>query len=63
MTVGLVMIVKDEALILPRLAASVKNHIDYWTVVDTGSTDSTTQVAQDVFAPVPGQVPLATGDQ
>ena len=56
MTVGLVMIVKDEALILPRLAASVKNHIDYWTVVDTGSTDSTTQVAQDVFAPVPGQV-------
>ena len=56
MTVGLVMIVKDEEAILPRLAASVKDHIDYWTVVDTGSSDNTIQVAQDAFAPVPGQV-------
>jgi len=56
MTVGLVMIVKDESAILPRLADSVKDHVDYWTVIDTGSTDDTIETAKRVFAPVPGQV-------
>jgi glycosyltransferase involved in cell wall biosynthesis len=56
MTVGLVMIVKDEAAVLPRLADSVRDHIDYWTVVDTGSTDDTLEVLDRIFTPVPGQV-------
>jgi glycosyltransferase involved in cell wall biosynthesis len=54
--VGLVMIVKNEAAILPRLADSVRDHIDYWTIVDTGSTDETIGVIDRIFTPVPGQV-------
>ena len=56
MTVGLIMIVKNEEKTLPRLAASVKDQIDHWTVVDTGSTDATLEVLEHVFDPVPGEV-------
>jgi hypothetical protein len=55
-TVGLVMIVKDESLTLPRLAASLADQIDHWTLVDTGSTDGTQAVARQVFAGVRGQM-------
>lgn len=55
-TVGLVMIVKNEATTLPRLEASLAGQIDYWTIVDTGSTDATKDVARRVFAGVPGQL-------
>ncbi len=40
-TVGLAMIVKNEARTLPRLAASLDGQLDHWTIVDTGSTDGT----------------------
>jgi glycosyltransferase involved in cell wall biosynthesis len=56
MTVGLVMIVKNEVAILPRLADSVRDHIDHWTVVDTGSTDLTIDTVYAVFAGIPGTV-------
>jgi Glycosyl transferase family 2 len=55
-TVGLAMIVRNESSTLPRLASTLANQIDHWTVVDTGSTDNTVQVAQKVFSYVPGQV-------
>jgi glycosyltransferase involved in cell wall biosynthesis len=55
-TVGLAMIVKNEALTLPRLAASLDGQLDHWTIVDTGSTDNTIEVARSVFAGVPGEV-------
>lgn len=55
-TVGLAMIVKDEARTLPRLAASLDGQLDHWTVVDTGSTDHTIDVAREVFDGVPGEV-------
>jgi hypothetical protein len=55
-SVGLVMIVKDEARTLPRLAASIAGQIDHWTIVDTGSSDGTQDVAGRIFAGVPGQV-------
>ena len=35
------MIVKNEAQVLPRLFRSVKDYIDYYVIVDTGSTDDT----------------------
>ena len=35
------MIVKNEAPVLPRLFRSVKDYIDYYVIVDTGSTDDT----------------------
>jgi len=50
------MIVRDEALTLPRLAASVIDQVDCWTVVDTGSVDGTKEVARKVFGHLPGEV-------
>ena len=38
------MIVKNEAKVLPRLIASVKDYIDYYVIVDTGSTDETMEL-------------------
>jgi tetratricopeptide (TPR) repeat protein len=38
------MIVKNEVKVLPRLIASVKNYIDYYVIVDTGSTDETIEL-------------------
>jgi hypothetical protein len=35
------MIVKNEVKVLPRLFRSVKDFIDYYVIVDTGSTDET----------------------
>ena len=35
------MIVKNEAHVMPRLIESVKDVIDYYVIVDTGSTDGT----------------------
>ena len=37
----LCMIVKNETPVLPRLFRSVKDYIDYYVIVDTGSTDDT----------------------
>jgi glycosyltransferase involved in cell wall biosynthesis len=59
-TVGLMMIVKDEEKTLPRLTNSLmddnlKWKIDYWTIVDTGSTDNTEALAQEAFTGLPGQ--------
>ncbi|HVY10300.1 MAG TPA: glycosyltransferase [Mycobacteriales bacterium] len=55
-TLGLVMIVKNEQETLPRLAASVIDHIDHYTILDTGSTDDTIAVAREVFGNIPGEV-------
>ena len=40
-TLGLVMIVKDEVATINITLGSLRDHIDYWTIVDTGSTDGT----------------------
>ena len=34
---GLTMIVKNEADFIAQTLQSVKPHIDYWTIVDTGA--------------------------
>lgn len=39
-SLGLVMIVKDEADYINQTLASVKPHVDYWTIVDTGASHS-----------------------
>jgi glycosyltransferase involved in cell wall biosynthesis len=38
------MIVKNEEKVLPRLIRSVKDYIDYYVIVDTGSTDGTIEL-------------------
>ena len=35
---GLVMILKNENETIHETLASLRDHIDYWTIVDTGST-------------------------
>ena len=50
------MIVKNEARTLPRLAASLDGQLDNWTIVDTGSTDLTVQIAEEVVAGVEGEL-------
>lgn len=54
MTVALVMMVRDEAEILPRALESVRGLIDSWTVMDTGSVDGTPEVASGLLAGIPG---------
>lgn len=55
-TVGLCMIVKDEGPIIERCLASVRNHIDHWLIIDTGSTDGTPALVRRALADVPGQL-------
>ena len=50
------MIVKDEASVIARCLASVRSLIDYWIIVDTGSTDGTPDVVRKVLHDVPGQL-------
>jgi tetratricopeptide (TPR) repeat protein len=42
----LCMIVKNEVEVLPRLFRSVKDYVDYYVIVDTGSTDDTIALIQ-----------------
>lgn len=61
-TVTLCMIVKDEARVIERCLASVLPVIDYWVIVDTGSTDGTQQKIKDFFDRngVPGELHQST---
>lgn len=57
-TVCLSMIVKNEAAIIMDCLTSVASHIDYWVVVDTGSTDGTQDTVRKFFAAldIPGEL-------
>jgi glycosyltransferase involved in cell wall biosynthesis len=52
------MIVKDESHVILRVLKSISPHIDYWAIVDTGSTDGCQQVIKDYFAEknIPGEL-------
>lgn len=52
MRLSLCMIVKNEAENLPRCLKSVKNAVDEMVVLDTGSTDSTIEIARAYGAQV-----------
>jgi len=55
-TICLNMIVKNEALIIPRCLASMRAHLDYWVIVDTGSSDETERLVAECLAGVPGEL-------
>ena len=50
------MIVKNESEVICRALDSVKGWIDYWVIVDTGSTDGTQQIIQEYMKDIPGQL-------
>lgn len=48
-TLGLSMIVKNESHVILRVLNSVYHYLDYWVVVDTGSTDGTQELIENFF--------------
>jgi glycosyltransferase involved in cell wall biosynthesis len=50
------MIVKDESRVIERCLASVKPLIDYWVIVDTGSSDKTIKIIQEFMKDIPGEI-------
>lgn len=50
------MIVKNETRVITRCLASAKPIIDYWVIVDTGSTDGTQELIKDFMKDVPGDL-------
>ena len=55
-TFCLVMIVRNEAKVIERCLNRVKDHIDYWVIVDTGSDDNTPELIQQTLAGIPGEL-------
>lgn len=55
-TVCLNMIVKDETHVIKRCLESVKPIIDYWVIVDTGSTDGTQEMIKEFMKDIPGEL-------
>ena len=54
-SVCLNMIVKNESKVILRCLESVKDIVDYWVIVDTGSTDGTQIIIQDYLKGIPGE--------
>jgi glycosyltransferase involved in cell wall biosynthesis len=55
-TICLNMIVKDESAVIVRCLESVKPFIDYWVIVDTGSTDDTQNLIKQFMKDIPGEL-------
>lgn len=55
-TVCLNMIVKNESDVIEKCLSSAKPLIDYWLIVDTGSTDGTQQIIREFMKDVPGEL-------
>lgn len=50
------MIIKDEKEVICRALASTKPLIDYWVIVDTGSTDGTQAIVKEFMKDIPGEL-------
>jgi hypothetical protein len=54
--IGLSMIVKNESQAIQSCLESVRSIIDYWAIVDTGSTDGTQDIIRTYLADIPGEL-------
>lgn len=50
------MIVKNESKVIERCLASVKEIVDYWVIVDTGSKDGTQDIIKEFMRDIPGEL-------
>jgi glycosyltransferase involved in cell wall biosynthesis len=50
------MIVKNESEVIKRCLDSVKPVIDYWVIIDTGSTDGTQKIIKNEMKGIPGKL-------
>jgi len=57
-TICLTMIVKNESQVIRRCIDSVRDYINYWVIVDTGSTDGTQDLIKEIMAEyeIPGEL-------
>ena len=55
-TICLGMIVKNEKLNIKQTLETAKPIIDYWVIVDTGSTDDTIDIIKETMKGIPGEV-------
>lgn len=55
-TVCLNMIIKDEKDVIKRCLGTVKPLIDYWVIVDTGSSDGTQEIVRKFMQDIPGEL-------
>lgn len=56
MTVALTLIVKNEEEALARSLPTARGLIDSWVILDTGSTDGTMKVINDLLGDLPGEL-------
>jgi glycosyltransferase involved in cell wall biosynthesis len=56
MTVGLAMLVRDEADGIAATLARIRPIVDAWTVIDTGSEDGTQELVRESLAGLPGRL-------
>jgi len=52
----LVMIVKNSGEVLRECLNENKKYIDYWTILDTGSTDNTCEIIEEELRDIPGKL-------
>lgn len=55
-SICLCMIVKNEAAVIERCLASIREHIDHWVISDTGSTDGTRELIREALDGIPGEL-------
>jgi glycosyltransferase involved in cell wall biosynthesis len=55
-TICLSMIVKNEATVIGRCLSSLRSIIDWWVIVDTGSSDGTQEAIRTLMADLPGEL-------
>ena len=51
-----VSMVKNESKIIERCLQAVRPYIDYWVILDTGSTDDTKEIIKNTLSDIPGEL-------